>query len=863
MQTRIDEPRRNEATGVARVTFPVDGMTCAACAARVQRQLARGPGVREAAVNFGTERATVTYDPAVAGSGALVELVRAAGYDARSTRTVLAIEGLEWAISPEPLERLLDGIPGVISADANIASGEVVVNHLTESITPADLEAALRAGGYRLAAPITAEDPIERERIHREREYRSLRGRFLVAAVSALISMVLSMPHMTHGSPRSRDLLEDLMLPVASWMNEVAPALGAVPPGVLRWSLLLLTLPVVFWSGRSFYRAAWSGVLHRSADMNTLIALGTGAAFIYSVVVTLVPGVFERAGLGAGVYFEAVSFIIALVLLGKMVESRAKGRTSEAIRRLGELQPRTARVVRDGRELVVSVAEIVAGDSVIVKPGERVPVDGTVIAGRSAVDESMLTGESIPVEKGPEDEVVGGTLNGAGTLRFEATRVGRDTAIARIVRMVQDAQATKPAIQRLADRIAGVFVPVVLVLAALAFVAWLWLGPPPSLLHGLVASVTILIIACPCAMGLATPTAVMVGTGAAAERGVLFRSGAALESLHNVGLVIVDKTGTLTEGRPRVLAVLGPAGSEEAAPEWLRLAASVERGSEHPLAESIVRAAEERRLVVSEAEDFLSSGGRGVEGRADGLHVLVGNAAFLEDRGASVQAFEEPANAAARAGRTPVFVAVEGKAVGMLAIADPLKPGSRATVERLRAKGIRVVMLTGDVEAAARAVASEAGIEHVIAGVLPAEKAEHVRRLREEAGTPVAMVGDGVNDAPALAAADVGIAIGTGADVALEAADVSLIGGDPGGVVTAIGISRATVRVIRQNLFWAFIYNVIGIPVAAGVLYPIWGILLSPIFASAAMAFSSVSVVLNSLRLRGTRAITADGGFAS
>ena len=861
MDTRVEETTARATGELARVTFPVEGMTCAACAVRVQRRLAAGPGVREAVVNFGTERATVTYDAARANAAALVGMVRAVGYDARTARTVLAVDGLEWAVSPEPVERSMAKLPGVLSAEGNIARGEVTVTYLTEAVTPADLESAVRAAGYSLAAPIAAEDPVERERIHRQREYVRLRGRFVLAAVSAVLSMVLSMPLMRHGTLHGpSDVLDRLMQPLSEQMVRWIPALGAPSPALLRWSLLYLTLPVLLWSGRSFYRAAWSGLLHRSADMNTLIALGTGAAFLFSVAATLVPGVFEQAGLPADVYYEAVSFIIALVLLGKMMESRAKGRTSEAIRRLGELQPKTARVVRGGEELLVSVADIALGELVIVRPGERVAVDGRVISGRSAVDESMLTGESMPVEKVPGSEVVGGTLNGAGSFRFEALRVGRDTALARIVRMVQDAQATKPPIQRLADRIAGVFVPVVLVVAIIAFGVWLAIGPPPALLHGMVVFVTILIIACPCALGLATPTAVMVGTGAAAERGVLFRSGAALERLRNVGVVVLDKTGTMTAGRPEVLDITGAQGTADTSLGWLRLAASMERGSEHPLGESIVRAAEERRLPLVDADSFDSHGGLGVEGVVEGRRVLVGNGALLEERGVRIGALSNAADAAARLGRTPVYVAVDGLAAGVLAIADPLKPGSRQAIAQLRARGLDVVMLTGDVETTARAIADQVGIERVIAGVLPADKAATVRRLREESALPVAMVGDGVNDAPALAAADVGIAIGTGADVALEAADVSLVGGGLGGVTTAIEVSHATVRVIRQNLFFAFVYNVIGIPIAAGVLYPIWGVLLSPVFASGAMAFSSVSVVMNSLRLRHTQTLISKEG---
>jgi Cu+-exporting ATPase len=840
-----------------RVSIPVTGMTCAACAVRVQRRLEARAGVRDAVVNFGTERATVAYDPAATDAAGLVEAIRAAGYDAGVADAVLAVDRLEWAATAEPLERALRALPGVLAASANLVTGQVRVAFVAGAVGAEDLERAVTAAGYRLAAPVDAADPLELERRAREREYRVLRGRFALAAAVAVVSMALSMPLMAgemagmqHGP---LDVLDRLMMPLADGVLVLAPWLSDVSPGVLRWTLLVLTAPVLFWSGRPFFRGAYSGLLHRSADMNTLIALGTGAAFVFSVAATVAPGAFVRAGLPPDVYYEAVAFIIALVLLGKMLEFRAKGRTSAAIRRLADLQPRMARVVSDGVERDVPVAAVRVGDVVHVRPGERVPVDGRVLDGRSAVDESLLTGESMPVEKGPGDAVTGGTMNGSGAFRFEATRVGRDTALAQIVRMVQDAQAAKPPIQRLVDRIAGVFVPVVVVIAVIAALIWWLAGPPPAVAYALVVFVTILIIACPCALGLATPTAIMVGAGAAAERGILFRGGAALEMARALDVIVLDKTGTLTEGRPAVVEVWDAGAGGPPPDAWLRLAASLERGSEHPLGEAIVRAAVERGLEPGDAVGFASWSGRGVAGRVEGRDVVIGNAAFLEARGIDATAARQAAGAMAERARTPVFVAVDGAAVGVLGIADPVRPGSARAVAALRALGHDIVMLTGDHAATAAAVARQVGIDEVIAEVLPAEKADVVARLQTERGARVAMVGDGVNDAPALARADLGIAIGTGADVAREASDVTLVGDDPNGIVAAIRISRATVRTIRQNLFWAFVYNTLGIPIAAGVLYPVWGVLLSPVFASAAMAFSSVSVVTNSLRLRAKR----------
>ena len=846
----------------ARVTIPVTGMTCAACANRVQRRLSKGEGVEDAAVNFGTERATVTYDAAATDAAHLVELVRSAGYDARTEVVTLPVQGLEWAVSTEPLERELRAVSGVVSATANLATQEARAEVLPEVVTPESLAAAVRRAGYELSDTVAIADPVERERVAREREYRTLLHKFWLAAGVGVLAMVLSMPLMMEPSAMQRaDLLDRIMMPLAHWTLDVFPFLGSLGAGTLRWVLLGITTPVLLWSGRHFFRGAYSGMLHGTADMNTLIALGTGSAYAFSVVATVTPGLFTGAGLVPDVYYEAVAMIIALILLGKVLEARAKGQTSDAIRRLIGLQPKTARVLRDGMEVDVDAAELTTGDIVIVRPGERVAVDGVVVSGRSAVDQSLLTGESLPVEKTEGDEVVGGSINGSGSFRFEATRVGRDTALSQIVRLVQDAQGAKAPIQRLADRIAGIFVPIVVAIAIVALIVWLMVGPEPRFIFALVSFVTVLIIACPCALGLATPTAVMVGTGAAAERGVLFRGGDALEIARDIRIVVLDKTGTVTEGRPSLVGIRTAAARAEAArsqdaaavpgeQELLALAAAVERVSEHPLGEAVVAAAAERGMEAREVSDFASFGGRGIFGVVDGRRVLIGNRALMQESGLDVDAWVEAADEEAESGRTPVYVAVDDVVHGLLLIADPVKPTSAAAIAELRSLGIEVMMLTGDNARTAAAVARQVNVDSVIADVLPADKARVVRELQQERGVRVAMVGDGINDAPALAQADIGIAIGTGTDVALEASDVTLVGGDLSGVVTAIRLSRRTMRVIRQNLFWAFAYNVIGIPIAAGALYPTFGVLLSPVFASAAMAFSSVSVVGNSLRLR-------------
>ena len=618
-------------------------------------------------------------------------------------------------------------------------------------------------------------------------------------------------------------------------------------PGWLRdpWLHLVLATPVQFWVGAQFHRGFLRDLRHRSASMSTLVSIGTNAAYFYSLAVTVTPDAF--AAHGAMTYYETGAAVITLVVLGRWLEARARGRTSEAIRRLVSLAPRTARLVRDGRDVDVATAEVLVDDLVRIRPGERIPVDGVVVEGASAVDESMLTGESLPVEKAPGSKVAAGTVNRTGSFVFRTTRVGRETTLARIIHLVEEAQGSRAPIQRLADRVAAVFVPVVLVIAALTFVAWLLLGPEPRLLMAMTAAVAVLVIACPCAMGLATPTAIMVGTGKGAEHGVLIKSASALELLHRVDTVVFDKTGTLTVGRPEVTdVVICEAATED---EVLALAAAAEQGSEHPLGEAIVRRAKERGLALPPVGEFSTVPGQGIDALASDGRILLGNRRLMDARGIDVARLAGRAEALQEEGKTVVYLAFAGRALALIAAADVVKPEAAATVARLRRLGIGVVMLTGDNRHTAAAIARQAGIEQVLAEVFPEAKADTVKKLRGQ-GHLVAMVGDGINDAPALAQADVGIAMGSGTDVAIEAADVTLMRGDLTGVVAAVELSRKTMRVIRENLVWAFGYNVVLIPVAAGLLYPMWGVLLSPILAGAAMAFSSVSVVSNSLRLR-------------
>ncbi|HEX6940253.1 MAG TPA: heavy metal translocating P-type ATPase [Longimicrobiales bacterium] len=803
MSTRLEHGGRRAAERaagaalVAKVTIPVSGMTCAACSARVQRALEKTPGVGEASVNLMLETAVVTYDAAVVTPERLVERIRETGYGAElPSRDRAAFE------EQEALDRA------------------------------------------------------------QEAEFRALRLKAVVALAAALIGMVVSMPVMgalsmaAHGvdgrSGPADPFMRWGMEVIDPWLSRAFPWLYAADPKLLLGVLLVLTVGVMAWAGRHFYTRAWAAFRHHSADMNTLVAVGTGAAFVYSVAATFFPGFFLARGVAPDVYYEAVLFIIGLILVGNVFEARAKRQTSAALRSLAALQPKTARVLRDGREVELPIEAVVRGDIVLVRPGERIPVDGEVVSGASAVDESMLTGESLPVEKTVGDAVIGGTINRTGAFRYRATTLGADSVLSRIVALMRDAQGTRAPIQRLADRVTAVFVPVVMSIAVATFVVWYVAVDTAPLIPAFAAAVAVLIIACPCAMGLAVPTAVMVATGKGAQLGVLIKGGEALQRARDVGVVVLDKTGTVTEGRPAVTDVVLAPGAAWSGDAFLRVVASLEARSEHPLADAIVRHADARGIARADVEGFESVPGRGAVGVVDGRAVAVGNEKLMADHAVPVAPLQEAAERLAGEGRTPVYAAIDGALVGLIAVADPIKETSREAIRRLRRMGLEVVMLTGDNRRTAEAVAREAGIDRVVAEVLPEGKVAEVKRLQAE-GRVVAMVGDGINDAPALAQADVGVAIGTGTDIAMEASDITLMRGDLRGVASAIALSRRTMRTMKQNLFWAFIYNVAGIPIAAGALYPAFGILLSPILASAAMAFSSVSVVTNSLRLRSAR----------
>jgi Cu+-exporting ATPase len=816
------------------VNLPITGMTCAACARHIEQSLSSSQGVGRAGVNFATSRATVEYDPRATGVRQLVDAVRDAGYGvAGAARAEFIVDdSARPSGSAAPLEEHIQKLQGVVAASFNLSAMRVRAEYLPDKVDARAIRRAIEEFGYRVREVPGGDTGSEDfEALARAAEYKDLTKKFWTAAILSLPVLVIAMSH---------------------------GRIEALNFAYLNWAQLALTTPVVFYSGRQFYRGAWAAFRHRLADMNTLIAVGTGAAYLYSVAATAAPGFFARGGSHPGmagmgeevpVYFEAASVIIALILLGRLLESRAKGRTSDAIRRLMGLQAKTARVVRGTEEIDVPVEQVVAGDVIIVRPGEKIPVDGVIVGGSSSVDESMLTGESLPVEKGEGDEVIGATLNKTGSFRFRATKVGKDTVLQQIVKMVQDAQGSKAPIARLADVISGVFTPIVICVAIAAFVVWFIATPPGERLPmALTTFVSVLIIACPCALGLATPTAIMVGTGVGAENGVLIKGGESLETAHRLQLIVLDKTGTITEGEAVLTDVVAGGGVSE--DELLRLVAAAERGSEHPLGEAIVRGAAERKIVQGEATDFKAIPGRGIQATVDNRRLLLGNASMMRENKVELDGYEARALGLAADGKTPMYAAIDGRAAGLVAVADRVKPSSKDAIREMRRMGLEVVMVTGDNRRTAEAVARRVGIDRVLAEVLPEAKAAEVGRLQREKKV-VGMVGDGINDAPALAQADVGIAIGTGTDVAIEASDITLIKGDLRGVVTAIALSRATLRTIRQNLFWAFVYNVVGIPVAAGLLYPFTGWLLSPIIASAAMSLSSVSVVSNSLRLRG------------
>ncbi|MDF2883094.1 MAG: copper-translocating P-type ATPase [Clostridiaceae bacterium] len=813
---------------MATKSLKIEGMTCAACAKAVERASKKVQGVSEANVNFATEKLNVSFDEAKVSIPDIQAAVEKAGYKAvvEANNKTLKIEGMTCAACAKTIERVTKKLDGVIDSNVNFATEKLTIRYEPSRIRISDIRKAIDKAGYKA---LEEEVSVDEDKEKKEKEIKLLWKKFIISLIFTIPLLTISMGHMVgekfgYSLPRFIDPM--------------------VNPRTFALVQLALVIPVLI-AGNRFYRVGFKALLRRSPNMDSLIAVGTSAAFLYGIfaIVQIFGGNVDYA---YDLYFESAGVIITLITLGKYLESVTKGKTSEAIKKLMGLAPKTALIIRDGKETEISIDEVEVEDIILVKPGEKMPVDGEVVEGITSVDESMLTGESIPVEKSIGDKIIGASINKNGTIKYRATRVGKDTALAQIIKLVEDAQGSKAPIAKLADIISGYFVPVVMSIAAISAMAWYLSGETG--VFALTIFISVLVIACPCALGLATPTAIMVGTGKGAEYGVLIKSGVALETAHKIKTIVFDKTGTLTEGKPKVTDVIVTNGTAEN--DLLQLAASAEKGSEHPLGEAIVNGAKERKLEFKKLDFFKAIPGHGIQVKIDGKNILLGNRKLMIESNIAIDNLEETSNKLAGEGKTPMYVTIDGEMAGIIAVADIVKENSKKAIEKLHEMGIEVAMITGDNKRTAEAIAKQVGIDRILAEVLPQDKANEVKKLQTE-GKKVAMVGDGINDAPALAQADIGIAIGSGTDVAMESADIVLMRSDLMDVPTAIQLSKKTIKNIKENLFWAFGYNTMGIPVAMGVLYLFGGPLLNPIIAAAAMSFSSVSVLLNALRLKG------------
>lgn len=816
--------------GPLQVELPIAGLTCHTCVTTVERGLQAVAGVTTAQVNFAQSKAHVTYNPDQAGVTDLVTAIKKSGYDVGTAEMRVRITpSLHCGSCVGFIEEAVNGVPGVLEATVNPGTDIALVRYVPGQVDFAAVQTAIESTGYEAARPVEKEESVDEETAAHQHEYQSLMRRFWFAAAIAVPVMLVAYPE-----------LPWLYLPnlfVAETSESLIRGLFIVSG--------IVTLPVLAYSGRQFFTGAWAAFKHHSADMNTLIALGTSAAWVYSTVALIIPTLFPEGT--ATPFYDVTAVVTALVVLGQALEVRAKGQTSQAIRKLLGLQAKTARVFRNGQEIEIPVEEVLVGDTIVVRPGDKIPVDGEIIDGRSAIDESMVTGESLPVDKKIGDEVIGATVNTTGSFKFRATKVGKDTALAQIVKMVQDAMGSKAPIARLVDVVSSYFVPAVMIISILTFLAWYNFGPSPALAFAIVTAVTVLIIACPCAVGMAVPMSLVAGVGKGAEHGVLIRNGEALQTASQLKVLVLDKTGTITKGKPELTDTVPANGFDAAA--LLRYAACADQLSEHPLAQAIVTGAKNQGLALAEPTEFEAVPGYGVETLVEGRQVLIGNVKLMHRHAIATDAVEAEVQRLQGEGKTAMYVAVDGQAAGVVAVADTIKEDSIQAIEVMQEMGLEVIMLTGDNERTAQAIARQVGIKRVLAEVLPEDKAKEVHRLKQ-GGRKVGMVGDGINDAPALVEADIGFAIGTGTDVAIEAADITLMSGSLKGVAYAIEISQATMRNAKQNLLGAFAYNTLGIPVAAGILYPFFGLLLSPLLAGAAMAASSVTVVSNANRLR-------------